>query len=331
MATIKDVAREAGLTVTTVSRVLNNRGYISDDARQRVKTAMEKLNYQPNEVARSLHKKSSRTIGVIVPHIRHPYFAEMISNIENAAYKKGYRILLCNTQSKEEKEKEYIEICTSNRVAGIILFSGLVAVDTFVKMDIPVITMERFLDNGTASVECDNRTGGAMAAEKLIENGCRNLMMIGSTACEVELPADLRAIGFRDVCNEKGVSYVEIDPEESAYNEMTYGEMMEDALRRYPQTDGVFASSDVIAAQTLQVCSKLGLSVPEQMKIVGFDDVSIAQLTNPELTTIHQPIREMAQIAVGLLVDAAEGNLVAKKTVLPVQLIERGTTLPVKK
>ena len=94
MATLKDVAREAGLTVTTVSRVLNNRGYISEDARKKVADAMKKLNYRPNEVARSLHSKKSNTIGVIVPHIRHPYFAEMISNLENAAYKKGYKILL---------------------------------------------------------------------------------------------------------------------------------------------------------------------------------------------------------------------------------------------
>ncbi len=326
MATIKDVAKEAGLTVTTVSRVLNNRGYISDDARERVRLAMQKLNYQPNEVARSLHKKSSKTIGVIVPHIRHPYFAEMISNIENIAYKKGYRILLCNSQEKEEKEKEYIEICTSNRVAGIILFSGLVDVDTFIKMDIPVITMERYLDNGTASVECDNLEGGALAAQKLIDNGCKNLMMIGSTASNVELPADLRATGFRKVCDEKSITYVEVDPEVSAYNNMTYDEMLEDALKKYPDTDGVFASSDVIAAQTLQVCSKMYISVPEQMKIIGFDDVSIAQLTTPKLTTIHQPIKEMAESAVDLLLNAAEGKMVAKKTVLPVQLIERGTT-----
>ncbi len=325
MATIKDVAREAGLTVTTVSRVLNNRGYISDNARRKVAEAMEKLNYQPNEVARSLHKKSSKTIGVIVPHIRHPYFAEMISNLENAAYKEGYRILLCNTQSKEEKAKAYIEICTGNRVAGIILFSGQVAVETFMGLDIPVITMERLLDSGTAAVECDNRTGGALAAEKLIAGGCKNVILIGSTDTKVELPADQRSIGFREVCDRRGVFYVELDPEETAYNELTYGNMMEKALREYPKTDGVFASSDVIAAQTLQVCNRLGISVPGQMKIVGFDDVMLAQLTTPQLTTIHQPIKEMAQTAVRLLVDAASGRMVPKQTVLPVQLIERGT------
>ena len=197
MATIKDVAREAGLTVTTVSRVLNNRGYISEDARKKVYDAMEKLNYQPNEVARSLHKKTTNTIGLIVPHIRHPYFAEMISNIENEAFKKGYRILLCNTKGKAEKEREYLDICTSNRVAGVILFSGTISVESFIQMDVPVITMERTLDNGTASVECDNRTGGELAAKRLLKAGCKHLLLVGSTSGKVELPADDRVLGFR--------------------------------------------------------------------------------------------------------------------------------------
>ena len=98
MATLKDVARETGLTVTTVSRVLNNRGYISEETREKVYEAMKKLNYRPNEVARSLSKKSTNTIGVIVPHIRHPYFSELISNLENEASKRGYKMILCNSQ-----------------------------------------------------------------------------------------------------------------------------------------------------------------------------------------------------------------------------------------
>ena len=109
MATLKDVAKETGLTVTTVSRVLNNRGYISDDTRQKVYAAMKKLNYRPNEVARSLSKQTTNTIGVIVPHVRHPYFSELISNLENEASKRGYKIILCNTQDKKNKQKEYLE------------------------------------------------------------------------------------------------------------------------------------------------------------------------------------------------------------------------------
>ena len=322
MATIKDVAKEAGLTVTTVSRVLNNRGYISDSAREKVNEAMKKLNYQPNEVARSLHKKSSNTIGVIVPHIRHPYFAEVISNIENAAYKQGYRILLCNTQARAEKEKEYIDICTSNRVAGIILYSGNVSVGQFSEMDIPVITMERSLETGTASVECDNKTGGMLAARKLIDAGCKNLLLIGSNTGNAKLPADNRAIGFCEVCQKENIPFNEIDPQMKEYENMIYGEMVENALKEFPETDGIFASSDVIAAQIIQVCRSMGISIPQDMKLVGFDDAIVAKLTSPKLTTIHQPIKEMAELAVQLLKDATEGKLVAKQTILPVTLIE---------
>lgn len=325
MVTLKDVAKEAGLTVGTVSRVLNNRGYISDDAREKVRNAMKKLNYHPNEVARSLQGKSTNTIGLIVPHIRHPYFAEMISNIENEAYKKGYRILLCNSQSIEEKEREYIEICTGNRVAGIILCSGTVSVEVFEGIHVPVVTMERFLDNGTAAVECDNRQGGALAAEKLISCGCRHLLHVGNIS-SVSMPADQRSEGFREVCEKKGIAFAEVFTEQAQYHDMKYDAMIEAALSERPETDGLFANSDVIAAQALQVCRRLGVPVPLKMKIVGFDDVNIAALTTPQLTTIHQPVREMAEIAVSLLHDAVSGKMVPKRTVLPVYLVERETT-----
>lgn len=325
MPTLKDVAKESGLTVTTVSRILNNRGYISESARQKVDAAMKKLNYHPNELARSLHGKSTNTIGLIVPHISHPYFAEMISSLENQAYKKGYKILLCSSQSIQEKVKEYIDICTSNRAVGLILCSGTVDTKMFENIDIPLITMERFLDNGTASVECDNKQGGALAAEKLIGCGCRHLMHIGNIG-GLHMPADMRTEGFREVCGEKGLPFVEVSTEEAQYNSMKYDEMIEDVLRKHPETDGMFLNSDVLAAQALQVCRKLRISVPDQMKIVGFDDVNVASLVTPQLTTIHQPVKEMAEIAVNLLHDSVSGKLVAKRTVLPVYMVERETT-----
>ena len=325
MVTLKEVAKEAGLTVGTVSRVLNNRGYISDDAREKVYSAMKKLKYHPNEVARSLQGKSTNTIGLIVPHIRHPYFAEMISNIENQAYKKGYQILLCNSQSIEEKEREYIDICTGTRVAGIILCSGTVSVDMFDGIHVPVITMERFLDNGTAAVECDNRQGGELAAEKLISCGCKHLLHMGNIN-SISMPADQRTEGFREVCEKKGVAFNEVFTEQTQYHDMKYDQMIEAALLEHPETDGLFVNSDVIAAQTLQICRKLGIQVPKQMRIIGFDDVNIAALTTPQLTTIHQPVREMAEIAINLLHDAISGKIVPKRTVLPVYLVERETT-----
>lgn len=325
MATLKDVAKEAGLTVTTVSRVLNNRGYISDNARQRVAAAIEKLNYRPNELARSLQNKSSNTIGVIVPHIRHPYFAEMISNLENEAHKKGYKILLCNSQGRDDKMLEYVDMCYSNRVSGLILFSGTVDAAVFEKLDIPIITVERYVDTATASVECDNIQGGALAAKKLISSGCKQLLHIGSFT-DTPMSADSRVVGFRQVCAEYGVPFLEIMTEVVQFDALSYSDMIEQTLREHPDIDGLFANSDVIAAQALQICRKLDIDVPGQIKVIGFDDSMIATATAPQLTTIHQPIKEMATIAVDLLKKAEEGQLVAKRTVLPVYLVEREST-----
>ena len=325
MATLKDVAKEAGLTTHTVSRVLNNRGYISDNARKKVDEAVKKLNYHPNEMARLLRMKRSNMIGVIVPDIHHPYFAEIISNLESQAYEMGYRIMLCNSQNEYEKEEEYIRMCISYKVAGLILFSGLSALEVFDGVDVPVITIERFLDNGTAAIECDNKQGGVLAAEELISCGCKNLLYVGNMNT-ISMPADLRREGFRAVCQARNVQFREFSTEDIQFSELEYSETLENAFREYPEADGIFADSDVIAAQALQVCRKLNISVPEQMKVIGFDDVYIASLTTPQLTTIHQPIREMAEIALKMMQDSLAGKLVARKTVLPVYVVKREST-----
>lgn len=325
MATLKDVAAECGLTVTTVSRVLNNRGYISDETRKKVYAAMEKLNYKPNEVARSLSKKTTNTIGVIVPHIRHPYFADMLSNIENAASKHGYKIILCNTKGRNNKEKEYLDMCTSNRVAGIILFSASVAVQEFTDSNVALVTVERFVENGTAAVECDNRQGGELAAKHLIDRGCKHLLMI-SGVNENSMPADDRAIGFEEVCKRNNVSYKIVSTSIGEYNSLDYHELLQGALELDEEIDGVFTSSDLIAAQVLQVCTKIGKKVPDDLKLVGFDDVMISQITNPPISTIHQPIKEMAEAAVDMVIAASEGKTVPKRTLLPVTLVKREST-----
>ena len=322
LATLKDVAKETGLTVTTVSRVLNNRGYIGEETRQKVYDAMKKLNYQPNEVARSLSKQTTNTIGVIVPHIRHPYFAELISCIEAAANERKYKILLFNSGDRDEKELEFLEMCSSNRVAGVILCSGTVEANQFEVLSVPVITIERNPEHATASVECDNLEGGRLAARHLIESGCRNLIHI-SGVYGTSMPADQRETGFVEVCEEQGIRHCELKTNEMQYKEGDYRGFIEEALRDHPEADGIFASSDLIAAQAIQVCARMGIAVPERLKIVGFDDVMIASLTTPAITTIHQPIREMAELALSLLMEAGAGRSVPVRTVLPVRIVKR--------
>lgn len=327
VATLKDVAKESRLTVGTVSRVLNNRGYISEKTRERVYQVMKELNYQPNEMARSLSTQKSKTIGVIIPKIEHPYFSKMISCLENAASEMGYKILLFNSQNNTEREDECIEMCKSGRVAGVVLCSGSFETEKFRELGFPLVTMERSIDEATAGVECDNYQGGVMAAELLIRKGCRHLVYIGgdSVGEQISMPADFRKTAFIDVCQKNQLDYLVADTDKMAFDSMNYYDFLRDFLEKHPDTDGMFADSDVIAAYVLQVCHDMGICVPEQLKIVGFDDVNIAALTTPGITTIHQPIEQMADQAIRIISEIDEGKVVPTKTVFPVTLVERGT------
>lgn len=328
MATLKDVAKASGLTVGTVSRVLNNRGYISDKTRDKVYQVMKDLNYQPNETARALSKQKSNTIGIILPNVEHPYFAKVLSRLEREAAKQGYRIMLFVSRNKEEREEQCIDMCKSGRVAGVVLCSGSFETEKFEGLNFPLITLERSMDEGTSGIECDNYQGGVMATELLLNKGCHKLMYIGglSAGIDVHMPADFREVAFRDTCERTHADNVVMVTDKQLFDSLEYYEFVRKALVDHPDVDGVFASSDVIGAYVLQACSDLGIKVPDQLKIVGFDDVNIAQFTSPGLTTIHQPIEQMAEMAVSAIAQIDAGKLVPTKTVLPVTLIERGTT-----
>ena len=327
MATLKDVARETGLTVSTVSRVLNNRGYISKEAREKVYEAMKKLNYQPNEVARSLSKQTTNTIGVILPHIDHPYFSRLLSSLETAAYLNEYKLMVFNSNDRDDKEVRYLEMCRGIRVAGIILCSGTVDVGRFEDLGVPLVTIERFLESGTAAIECDNRQGGRMVAKHLAQKGCRTVVYLSGENAE-PMPADERALGFTEICRQEGLTCLDLEEEktDALYASLDYHEYVEKILDDHPEIDGIFASSDVIAAQVIQICRKKGIQIPDQIKLVGFDDSLISMLTSPAITTIRQPIPEMASLAVQTILRASNKEMVPSRTILPVSLVERETT-----
>ena len=326
MATIVDVARLAGVTPTTVSRVINNRGYISEKTKKRVHEAMDELGYQPNEIARSLTKQKSNTIGVIVPHISHPYFAKLISNLENEAAKKDYKIILCNSKEKAEKEKQYLDMCKSNRVAGIIICSGNVESNKINTGGIPVVLLEKNFEEGKLGIQCDNYQGGKLATEHLIKCGCKRILHLSGVIDE-EMPADNREKAFIDVCSKNEIEYFIKKYDIDTYNQMNYYDYIKAALNEIEGVDGIFASSDLIAAQVIQVCNEIKIRIPEDIKLVGFDDVDISQLTTPRITTVHQPIKEMARLSIELI-DAKYNNIeVNEKTILPIKLIIRESTV----
>ncbi len=323
--TLKDVAKEAGLAVETVSRVLNNRGYISEKTRKKVYEAMDKIGYKPNIIARTLSKGRSDAISVIMPHMVHPYFSQMLSEIEQYAAEKQFQVFVNNSTGDIQKETNVLELCENSLVAGVLIFSQQVKPETLKKFNLPIITIERFIEGGTGCVLCDNYKGGKLAADELIDKGCKNLLMLGSV-WQRKMPADVREDGFMDICRKRGVNAKVLTSNPEEYKDMEYHESIIKALTDFPDTDGVFCSSDLIAAQVIQVATKMGKKIPEDLKIIGFDDTELSKLTTPPITTIHQPIREMARLALDLIFDTLDNKKINERNVLDVHLVQRGTT-----
>lgn len=323
MSTIKDVAQLAGVAVTTVSRVLNNRGYISKETRKKVEDAMKKLNYEPNEVARSLYRKKSNIIGLIIPDVSHPFFAKLANYVEYYAYEKGYKILLCNSYKDKIKEKDYINMLKRNQVDGIIMGSHTLETAEYSKQKLPIITFDRNISENIPFITSDNYKGGFLATKLLIEKGCKKLAHI-SGPLELNTPANKRYVAFMDVVKENNVEYVIKQTKLDTFE--NYTKLVRKMFEEYPDIDGIFASSDMIAASIIQVANSIGKEITKELKIVGYDDVDIASLIDPQITTIRQPLRQMGEMAVKLLIDEINGKDVKIENVLPIELIERKTT-----
>ncbi|WP_110930458.1 LacI family DNA-binding transcriptional regulator [Paenibacillus bouchesdurhonensis] len=324
MATIHDVALKAGVSVTTVSRVMNNRGYISEATRTKVFAAMDELGYQPNEIARSLLRKQSNILGLIVPSVSHPFFSELADRVEYYAYQKGYKVLLCNSQLDPVKERDYIEMLKRNRVDGIIMGSHTLEVDEYMSLRSPIITFDRQIGKDIPYISSDNYEGGRLATERLISQGCRKIAHICGNL-QLDLLANRRTDAFRDVIQQRGIEHLIIQTNMNVFDQARYEQLLRELLLAHPDIDGIFATSDIIGAFALKECELAGKRVPEDIKIIGYDDVNAARWLSPELTTVRQPIDDFGRLAVELLSKQVEGETVEIENALPVELVVRGT------
>jgi LacI family sucrose operon transcriptional repressor len=325
MPTIKDVAEKAGLSIGTVSRVFNNRGYLSDEVKQKVAEAMEVLDYHPNDLARSLYKGKSYLIGLIVPSTGHPFFGEVASFVERFAYERGYKVLLCNSLAESEKEREYIKMLKRSQVDGIIMGSHSLNIADYAELRLPVVSLDRELSPAIPYVCSDNQQGGELAARHLIAKGCRNIVHV-SGSLAVPMFANKRTEAFIAVCEDAGVSFHCYELPERVIVDFDIGSEIRDILENNPRCDGIFATSDLTAAMVMNTAAKMGRKIPEELKVVGYDDILPATLLNPAMTSIRQPLEAISRYMVEYLVRLINGETVPSKTVLPITLLERGST-----
>lgn len=324
MAGIREVARLAGVSPATVSRVMNGTANVDEEKKQRVLAAISETGFKPNELARALFKKSSKIIGVIVPNIENPFFNELARAIEEEAYQNGFRVLLCSSDDNAKKELANIQILTQMNADGIVIMTNSEKTGKAVtKCKIPVVLVDRKLTGGReiAVVESDNYKGGRIAAEHLIQCGCRNIVCMKCSA--MFSSGKRRYQGYQDVCKEHGLK--------EQYVECTYDyevglNAARELLKKYPDVDGIIASNDMVAISTYKVLTEAGRRVPDDVQMIGFDNINISRLFTPELTTVAQPITEMGKLAVQIILCNGEGMSFQKENILDVELIKRQTT-----
>ena len=324
MAGIRDVARQAGVSPATVSRVINGTTPVAADKRERVLRAIEEMGFVPNEVARSLFKKSSKTIGVIIPSIRNPYFTQLADVIDAAAKERGYRIVLYNVHHDLDQERAALQMLAAANADGVIVASNNEALqEELAHYQMPVVVVDALFQTRqvNAYLYCDYYQGGRLAAEHLTACGCRNLVCIRGV--QGLYTAQARYEGYRDYCREHGLTeqVVECDYDFEAGLSMT-----EELLERFPQVDGIVACNDMVAISVYKILHKRNIAVPDQIQLVGFDDIHLASLISPELTTIHQPIDAMGRRAVEVILNQGHLPKEGRRQSFPVSLVPRETT-----
>lgn len=318
---MKDVAREAGVSLGTVSKVMNGIA-VGESYRKKVMDAAEKLGYQVNSYARGLKTNMTYSVALIWPSLKHPFFAALADEITAVLMRNGYHATLMITNYDPTAEQKCITMVRQNKADGIIALTYNPKLE--VDPSIPFVSIDRHCSASVPCVSSDNFGGGRIAAEKLTELGCKKLlfMRIGSA---VSSEVDKRAVGFESACRMNNIEYESLILDDSETEEPFYRfieEHIHDGVFEY---DGIFCNTDKLACLIRTKLEELGVRVPDDVQIIGFDGIPDFVTGKPCCSTIVQPIDLMAETAVRLLLDRERSTLPALMA-LPVRFVEGGTT-----
>jgi DNA-binding LacI/PurR family transcriptional regulator len=327
-ATIYDIAKATGVSIATVSKVLNNTGRISEATRKKVLKAIEELGYEKSAIASALAGKNTYTIGFLLPDINNPFFAEVARGAEDAAFERGYSVLICSTDHREEKERSYLKTLRHKRMDGLVIATGTTPRETLEELmdeGVRIVLMSREIP-GTliGSVMVDNYHGGQLAAEHLLSLGHRKIGLI-MEPLSIGSAHDIFR-GFQKAA--EGTDAELFVPEETGFGIEAGARLAGEMLARHEMT-ALFAANDELAVGVLQACRERGIRVPEDLSVVGFDNTILSRIVTPALTTVAQPIYELGRRTVHLLMDGIENEIQPKnREVLEPRLIVRESTAP---
>ncbi|MDR6538789.1 LacI family DNA-binding transcriptional regulator [Variovorax soli] len=332
MATIKDVALRAGVSVTTVSHVVNDTRHVSAKVRERVEEAIRELGYVPSAVARSLKSNTTRTVGMLIPNSSNPYFAEIVRVVEDRCFGAGYTLVLCNTDDEPRRQSVYLQVLSERRIDGLIVVStgDDASLATLLRgLRMPVVLVDREIDDPACDlVESAHMHGGLLATRHLVSLGHTRIACIGGPAGLA--PSAQRIEGWRMALAEAGLS-----PAAGAGELLWHGgftsqggyEAMHAIARTSSPPSAVFVCNDLMAIGALRAAHESGLRVPDGLSVVGFDDIELSSFTSPPLTTVAQPKARIGALAVDMLLERIDGRRhEPRKVMLQPELHVRGST-----
>ncbi len=272
MPSIKDVAKKAGVGIATVSRVINNSGYVKKETRKKVEEVIKEISYVPNEIARSMTKQKTKIVAFVLPNSTHLFFGELLYHVEKELFDYGYKVLICNSSEMIEKEIVYLDMLKNNRVDALILLTNN-DIEKYIDKSLSIISFDRKFES-VPFVASDNYQGGVMAAKKLIELGCKNMMFIGDDAqgdtTLVTTEVTNRRLGFMNYLDSQGFSNV-VNIEYPLGNYIDIPIEIHKIIRKNSAVDGIFTISDAVACEVIIELEKQGRRVPEDIKVIGFD------------------------------------------------------------
>ncbi|AIO19377.1 HTH-type transcriptional regulator DegA [Candidatus Izimaplasma bacterium HR1] len=325
MATIKDVAKKAGVGIATVSRVINDSGYVGKETKLKVQKVIEDIGYVPNEIARSMKNQKTDIVAFILPNSTHLFFGELLYNVEKELFKHGYKVMLCNSSARLEKEIVYLDMLKNNKVDAVILLTNN-DIEDYLQKSLPLISFDRKFD-GVPFVASDNFKGGELAAKRLISHGCKRLMFIGDDAqgdnTPVETEVTKRRLGFNDyIKKNQGLDTINVEYPLGDY--IVSPDEIHKLIEDYPEIDGVFAISDAVAMAVIKELAKRGKKVPEDVKVIGFDGGRSFLNMGIKITSISQDPVLIAKAISELIKSYLTGGIIENK-IIPVHL-EDGDT-----
>lgn len=330
MANIKDVALQAGVSVTTVSHVINGTRFVSELARKRVEEAVRNLGYVPSAVARSLKHNATRTFGMVIPNNSNPYFAEIVRGVEDKCFTAGYNVILCNSDDNPERQASYLRVLAEKRIDGLaIVSSGSEAVvrATLGDTHTPLVLLDRDISGmrNCDLVAVNHTVGGFLATRHLLDLGHPRVACISGPAGLS--PSTQRRAGWKQALEEASIERRENDLVRGDFTARSGYLAMQILLKRKPRPSAVFVCNDLMALGALSAAQDAGIAVPHEVSIVGFDDIELAAFSSPQLTTVAQPKQIIGRLAAEMLLERVDmGRNDTRHVILDPELRIRAST-----